>query len=188
MTNQSSELELLKAENLKLKAACADKDIAIQSLFEEAVGRDCSQKYYDSVELLKNNSLSLDCGKSIMDELKSWKEIVKSNCEDEEEIKKLCRGVITDYEIDGDSYGVPGPVGIVESLTIKMKDLKAALKQCVEALELVRDMYEKGKTDGRGWIPLELYDFVIKKVDESTATAKQALGNPIAEDKKEGGI
>ena len=44
------------------------------------------------------------------------------DCSDTDiQIEELCRGILTDAQIEGDSYGVPGSVGLVEMLVEKIK-------------------------------------------------------------------
>ncbi len=38
------------------------------------------------------------------------------------EVRKLASRVLTDFEVNGDSYGVPGVIGIVETLVKKIEE------------------------------------------------------------------
>lgn len=54
----------------------------------------------------------------------NYKSLVKDFCEDEETIKKALRDILTDFEVDGDSYGVPAVCDLVELLVKKYKQLE----------------------------------------------------------------
>lgn len=53
---------------------------------------------------------------------KSLQTFLKDSCEDDDEIRKLCREVLTEKEVFGDSYGVPSNVDLVELLVNKIKN------------------------------------------------------------------
>ena len=49
---------------------------------------------------------------------------IKNDCKNEELIKKLVKPYLTPFEINGDSYGVPGVVEILETLCQKLAEAK----------------------------------------------------------------
>jgi len=51
----------------------------------------------------------------------NWRQLVKDQCEEDEEIRLQCEGILNDYDIYGDSYGVPTLGDIVEKLIEKIK-------------------------------------------------------------------
>ncbi len=54
-------------------------------------------------------------------ELENARAVIKSECENEVMIEEMVKPYLTKYEIPGDSYGVPGLVGIVETLCKKLE-------------------------------------------------------------------
>lgn len=62
---------------------------------------------------------------ALQEECDRWKALVVIGCEEDEDVKRMARPFLTDLEIDGDKYGVPGTVGIVEALCKKLKSERA---------------------------------------------------------------
>jgi len=54
-------------------------------------------------------------------EVEKWKEIVRDMCDDEEEARKHARKVLSEWEVYGDSYGVPTIDFVVEQLVNKYR-------------------------------------------------------------------
>ena len=50
--------------------------------------------------------------------------LLYDTCSDDTQIRKLCKQVLPDKVVDGDSYGVPGPVDLVELLVGEIKRLR----------------------------------------------------------------
>lgn len=56
------------------------------------------------------------CEKALSEHIENYKILVQDAIDDENKIKDLARPYLSKMEIEGDSYGVPGPVDVVESL------------------------------------------------------------------------
>ncbi len=99
------------AEIHRLQQACAAKDAEIAAL----------KVRIDELELMRKNYCS------------DW-------AEDDTAIRKMCRGIISDEFIDGDSYGVPTAPEVAEEAFNKLKERIAELdKECeVLAAELTK--------------------------------------------------
>lgn len=54
----------------------------------------------------------------------SWRLLVIDHCDEDTEIRKQCEGVLKEFDIYGDSYGVPTLGDIVEKLIEKINESK----------------------------------------------------------------
>jgi hypothetical protein len=58
---------------------------------------------------------------------KFYAEFLLDSCEDDTNIRKLAHEVLTEFEVEGDSWGVPTPVDIVETLVRRVQRLELQL-------------------------------------------------------------
>lgn len=87
---------------------------------------------------------------ALQEECDRWKALVVIGCEEDEDVKRMARPFLTDLEIDGDKYGVPGTVGIVEALCKKLKLLEdGAVKLMEELLKLKKEQEQWQTTVNR---------------------------------------
>lgn len=65
-------------------------------------------------------------------------QIIKHACEDaaddDTRIRDLCKPYLTDFELNGDSYGVPGITDVVETTLKKLERYEKALKESAELM------------------------------------------------------
>jgi hypothetical protein len=118
-------LALLESENLALKT----ESLVLQSRLTAA--EEVAAKHAeDSVALAE----SLKAAEADRD---TQKALVLDFCADDTKIRDLVRPILTPLEVDGDSYGVPTPVDIVETLVSR---LTAAEQSNAEMREKVEGM------------------------------------------------
>ena len=58
---------------------------------------------------------------------KFYAEFLLDSCADDTAIRKLAREVLTEFQVKGDSYGVPTPVDITEKLVRRVQQLQLQL-------------------------------------------------------------
>ena len=85
--------------------------------------------------------------KGIMDRGDSFEHILDlyANCvcdmvDDDEEIRKLAKPHLTDFEINGDKYGVPSAVGIVEKLIKELEKQNEEIERLKEYEWMYKDL------------------------------------------------
>jgi len=59
----------------------------------------------------------------------------EDSCADDTAIRELARGILPDIDIDGDSYGVPPIVDVVEGIVKKIKDMERVIDEQVELID-----------------------------------------------------
>ncbi len=68
------------------------------------------------------------------------------SCHDDTEIRNLVRPILGDFATDGDSYGMPGVVDLVEALVANLAAREKALRKLLDVSNQSLTEYGSGRT------------------------------------------
>ncbi len=99
------------------------------------------------------------------------------SCHDDTAIRNLVRPILGDFATDGDSYGVPGVVDLVESLIAKLAQRDEGLKKLLDVSNQSLREYGSGRTLWACFVK-EVCEAALAPGKKNAALVKQESSNP----------
>ena len=125
--------------------------------------------------------------KAIESLCKRYTQLIEDVIDTDEHIRKAVRGILSDKEIDGDSYDVPMIETIVDTLVKQYSEQKDEFLKVLEGLKL-EEMNDMKPTDDKykvyscgDYVSLELNPLIVecinKRIDEAKAKFRLTTNN-----------
>jgi len=163
---KANNLSLLLVKLSELKRELAAKTARIAELEKQLDDRTLRTAYDATLKLEKAERELAD----LRSKLTQLEHINKTSCddwaEDHTHLQKLCRAAgCTEYEVEGDSYGVPGIIDLADLLAAKLTASESSAAAMREALQEADELLRRsGYEDSETWQPGQTWIFRDDKI------------------------